>query len=57
MHIHVISPEGEAKFWLEPRVELAVNNNLRPIEVRELERIVEERQHEIRQSWQRHFNS
>jgi replication initiation and membrane attachment protein DnaB len=57
MHIHVISPEGEAKFWLEPRIELAVNSNLSAIEARELERIVDERQDEIRRSWQRHFNA
>jgi hypothetical protein len=25
MHVHVISPGGEAKFWLEPKIELAVN--------------------------------
>jgi len=23
MHIHVISPEGEAKFWIEPKIEIA----------------------------------
>ena len=57
MHVHVISPEGEAKFWLEPRIELAVNKNLSATELRELEHIVEERQNEIRQSWQRHFQS
>jgi hypothetical protein len=25
MHVHVISPDGEAKFWLEPEIALAVN--------------------------------
>ncbi len=28
MHVHVISPDGEAKFWLEPEIELAVNQGL-----------------------------
>ena len=23
MHVHVHAPSGEAKFWLEPRIELA----------------------------------
>ncbi|KAA3598885.1 MAG: DUF4160 domain-containing protein [Candidatus Scalindua sp. AMX11] len=23
MHIHVVSPDGEAKFWLEPTISLA----------------------------------
>ena len=25
MHIHVVSNDGEAKFWIEPEIELAVN--------------------------------
>ncbi len=25
MHVHVESPEGEVKVWLEPRIELAQN--------------------------------
>jgi hypothetical protein len=57
MHVHVISPDGEAKFWLEPNIELAVNKKLSATELNELKHIVEERQNEIRQSWQRHFNS
>jgi hypothetical protein len=28
MHVHVYHAEGEAKFWLEPRVEVAVNLRL-----------------------------
>ena len=27
-HIHVNHPTGEAKFWLDPRIELAVNYGL-----------------------------
>jgi hypothetical protein len=57
MHVHVISPDGEAKFWLEPRIELAINKGLGSTELSELQRIVEERQNEIRNSWQRHFQS
>jgi replication initiation and membrane attachment protein DnaB len=55
MHVHVISPDGEAKFWLEPKIELAVNQGLGATELNELKQIVEERQDEIRDSWQRHF--
>ena len=36
MHVHVISPEGEAKFWLEPKIELAVNQGLDATELNEL---------------------
>ena len=28
MHVHVHGPTGEAKFWLEPAVELAQNYGL-----------------------------
>ena len=57
MHVHVISPDGEAKFWLEPAIELAVNKGLGSTELNELKKIVEERQNEIRTGWQRHFKS
>lgn len=26
MHVHVAHPEGEAKFWIEPTIALAVND-------------------------------
>ena len=29
MHVHVQSPDGEAKFWLEPEIALAQNQGLR----------------------------
>lgn len=57
MHVHVISPDGEAKFWLEPEIELAVNQGLGAAELNELKQIVEERQNEIREHWRRHFPS
>ena len=28
MHVHVNCDEGEAKFWLEPEIELAYNHKL-----------------------------
>lgn len=55
--MHVISPDGEAKFWLEPNIDLAVNKGISPTELNELKRIVEERQNEIRDSWNKHFNA
>ena len=36
MHVHVFSPDGEAKFWLEPQIELAVSKGLKPVELAEL---------------------
>ncbi|MCX6928934.1 MAG: DUF4160 domain-containing protein [Verrucomicrobia bacterium] len=55
MHVHVVSPDGEAKFWLEPVIELALSKGLKAVELTELQRIVEERQNEIRDHWRRHF--
>ena len=55
MHVHVISPDGEAKFWLEPEIDLAVSTGFKAVELSELQRIVEERQDEIRNHWRRHF--
>jgi len=57
MHVHVTSPDGEAKYWLEPEIELAVNQGLSSTEINELRQIVEERQNEIREHWRRHFQS
>jgi hypothetical protein len=53
--VHVISPDGEAKFWLEPEIELAVNKGLGSAELNELKQLVEERQNEIREHWRKHF--
>ncbi len=55
MHVHALSADGEAKFWLEPVVELALSKGLKPVELTELQRVVEERQNEIRDHWHRHF--
>ena len=38
-HVHVISSNGEAKFWLEPVVALADSEGLKPLEVEEFKRL------------------
>jgi hypothetical protein len=50
MHVHVWSPDGEAKIWLEPEVELAVNKGLKQSEISELLTITKERIHEIKEA-------
>jgi hypothetical protein len=57
MHVHVMSSEGEAKFWIEPIVALAEYKGLSKRELTRLQKIVEERQHEIKANWKKHFNS
>ena len=41
MHIHVIRDDKEAKFWLEPEVELAENFGFKAHELRKIQEIVE----------------
>jgi len=54
-HVHVHSPDGEAKFWLEPAVEPAVNRGLPEGAFAEARRLVEENQEVFREAWKRHF--
>jgi hypothetical protein len=49
-HIHVQSAHGEAKFWLEPEIELADNYGLKSHELRVAQTLIEERKDEIRQA-------
>ena len=40
-HIHVATPDGECKFWLNP-VRLAKNINIKPKEIKVIENLVYE---------------
>jgi hypothetical protein len=54
-HVHVRSSDGEAKFWLEPNVELARNLRLSQVQLKEIETIVENRRDELISAWNNHF--
>ena len=56
-HVHVVSPEGEAKFWLEPIVSLAEKTNLNARQLKELQAVVERKQDEISRAWNKHFKN
>ena len=56
LHIHVTGEEGEAKFWIEPMVSLAVAHGLNQKKLNKIQKIVEERKDEIIKAWQKHFN-
>lgn len=56
VHIHVHHPDGEAKFWVEPVIELATNHGLTLRQLTSVERLVRANEHEIRQAWQEHFS-
>ena len=55
LHVHVQSAEGEAKFWLDPAVELARNYGLDARDLRKIEAVIERREQEIRDAWNEHF--
>jgi len=55
MHIHVISPEGEAKYWIEPNVSLAKSNGFKEKNLNEIQKIIEKEVDEISNSWKVHF--
>jgi len=57
IHVHVSHPDGEAKFWLKPTIELARNIGLSSAKVKDAERLVESRQQEIINAWNNHFGS
>jgi len=56
MHIHIYSADGEAKFWLEPRMELAKNYRLSRTQLREIEGIIEAHYDEFTSAWKRHLD-
>ena len=55
IHIHVTSGDGEAKFWLQPIVSLAVYHGFTPRKLSEIQKIVEEHKDEITKAWQKYF--
>ncbi len=57
MHVHVYHADGEAKFWIEPTIELAQNFGLSAQELRETENLIRSHEQEIRNAWNKHFPS
>ena len=47
MHIHVFCADGEAKFRLEPEVEMAKNYHLTAKQLAQIEKAIQEKKHEI----------
>lgn len=56
MHVHIESPDGEAKFWLEPEISLAKSHGLADHQVSRALQIVREHEQEIRDAWNKHFS-
>jgi hypothetical protein len=55
IHVHVLHATGEAKFWIDPSIELAFNSGLSSRLVMKALRLIREHEDEIRDAWKRHF--
>lgn len=55
MHIHVAHTDGEAKFWLEPKIELAMNQGLSNKQISEALSLVQDHYEEIAHAWRSYF--
>jgi hypothetical protein len=56
-HIHIQSPNGEAKFWLKPNIELATNYKLSDKELAEIKKIIKINHQEFLDKWEQYFAS
>ena len=55
MRVHIWSPNGIAKSWLEPIVALVEYYGIKSHELSEIEQIVKERRNDFINEWNRHF--
>jgi diadenosine tetraphosphate (Ap4A) HIT family hydrolase len=55
MHVHIVSRDGEAKFWLEPEIELARNYQYSRKQLKEIESLMETHYNELISAWRQHF--
>jgi diadenosine tetraphosphate (Ap4A) HIT family hydrolase len=55
MHVHVISGDGEAKFWLEPEIELVKNHRYSRKQLKQIESLIEVHYDELISAWRQHF--
>jgi len=55
IHIHALSGDGEAKFWLDPSVRVADSVGFSANALRELAEVVERHRAVIEEAWHEHF--
>ena len=55
MHVHVVKAENEAKFWLEPTIELAENFGFSSKEIKKITKMVETYGNEFKQQFAAHI--
>ena len=54
-HIHVIKAECEAKFWLEPSIELAENYGFKNKDLKRITQILEQYGNEFKRQFTEHI--
>lgn len=57
MHVHVASPDGDAKFWLEPEIELAMVHGLAKHRIDEVRKIIKDHRDELTNAWREHLDT
>ena len=55
MHVHVVCADGEAKFWIDPEIEIARSYQLSDKDLLKARKLIERHEEEIRDAWNRHF--
>ena len=55
-HVHVERDECEAKFWIEPRVELVRNAGFARHELRQVERVIWRERDRLLERWHEYFD-
>jgi hypothetical protein len=54
-HVHVSTPDGEAKIWLDPDLTLDWHHGIRPKDLNTAMRVAEEHRDDFKAAWQRYF--
>ena len=55
MHIHISCPDGEAKFWLLPEIDLARNYKLSKVQLKAIEKLIGDHYDDFKNSWNMYF--
>lgn len=55
MHVHVAHTDGEANYWLEPQIELALSQGLSRSQLAAALSLLNDHYEEIVHAWRSHF--
>ena len=57
IHLHVQCARGEAKVWIEPRIEVAESHGLTVATLNRALHLVRSHESQIREAWRAHFGA